>query len=470
MANSAPLLRNLLLAPLRWIRSCKLLLVAPLHLLTSRMASTLVAPTSSRDTLGIGQPLPRAPEHGNCIYLDYQATTPVWPEVAAAAEPYLRLHWGNPSSGHAFGRPCAAAVTEARTQVAALINASADEIMFTSCGSEADNHAIVGVLMREEMRRRAEPLDAARPPPHVVTSNIEHPAIERCLEEFKAAGRLTVAYVPVDGEGRVSAPAVAAAVTPHTILVTVMHSNNEVGSVQPLAEIVKLVRAKKPDVVIHTDAAQSIGKLELDVQQLGVDLLTIVGHKFGAPKGVAALYVAKPLKLPNYVYGGGQEGGRRAGTECVVLLAAMGAAAKIAREQASPLQAHMRMTRDRLATKLVEGLPESSCRINGPFDETQRLPNTLSIGIRGVRSSVLLSRLSEKLAASAGAACHSHAAAISSVLRAMQVPTDYAVGTLRLSTGRHTTVAEVDAAAELIIEETKRQWAEQAETQAKVNS
>ena len=470
MANSAPLLHNLLLAPLRWIHSSKHLFVAPLHLLTSRMASTHVAPTSSRDTLGIGQPLPRAPEHGNCIYLDYQATTPVWPEVAAAAEPYLRLHWGNPSSGHAFGRPCAAAVTEARTQVAALINASADEIMFTSCGSEADNHAIVGVLMREEMRRRAEPLDAARPPPHVVTSNIEHPAIERCLEEFKAAGRLTVAYVPVDGEGRVSAPAVAAAVTPHTILVTVMHSNNEVGSVQPLAEIVKLVRAKKPDVVIHTDAAQSIGKLELDVQQLGVDLLTIVGHKFGAPKGVAALYVAKPLKLPNYMYGGGQEGGRRAGTECVVLLAAMGAAAKIAREQASPLQAHMRMTRDRLATKLVEGLPESSCRINGPSDDSHRLPNTLSIGIRGVRSSLLLSRLSEKLAASAGAACHSHAANISAVLRAMEVPTDYAMGTLRLSTGRHTTVAEVDAAAELIIEETKRQWAEQAETQAKVNS
>ena len=170
------------------------------------------------------------------------------------------------------------------------------------------------------------------------------------------------------------------------------------------------------------------------------------------------------------MYGGGQEGGRRAGTECVVLLAAMGAAAKIAREQASPLQALMRMTRDRLATKLVEGLPVSSCRINGPSDETQRLPNTLSIGIRGVRSSVLLSRLSEKLAASAGAACHSHAAAISSVLRAMQVPTDYAVGTLRLSTGRHTTVAEVDAAAELIIEETKRQWAEQAEAPAKFHS
>lgn len=471
------LLRNLLLtltplqAALRWIHSSKHLFVAPLHLLTSRMASTHVAPTSSRDTLGIGQPLPRAPEHGSCIYLDYQATTPVWPEVAAAAEPYLRLHWGNPSSGHAFGRPCANAVTEARTQVAALINAACvDEIMFTSCGSEADNHAIVGVLMREEMRRRIEPLDAAHPPPHVVTSNIEHPAIERCLEEFKAAGRLTVTYVPVDGEGRVSAPAVAAAVTPHTILVTVMHSNNEVGSVQPLAEIVKLVRAKKPDVVIHTDAAQSIGKLELDVQQLGVDLLTIVGHKFGAPKGVAALYVAKPLKLPNYLYGGGQEGGRRAGTECVVLLAAIGAAAKIAREQASPLQAHMRMTRDRLATKLVEGLPESSCRINGPSDDSLRLPNTLSIGIRGVRSSLLLSRLSEKLAASAGAACHSHAANISAVLRAMEVPTDYAMGTLRLSTGRHTTVAEVDAAAELIIEETKRQWAEQAEAPAKFHS
>ena len=177
----------------------------------------------------IGSPLPRAAEHGSCIYLDYQATSPVWPEVAEAAIPYLTHHWGNPSSGHAFGRPCATAVSHARSAVAQLIGARPDEIIFTGCGSEADNHAILGVIEDHEARQRQRGRGGGAPLPHVVTSNIEHPAITECLEALRAAGRLEVSYVPVDEEGRVAAAAVAAALTEHTVLVTVMHSNNEVG-------------------------------------------------------------------------------------------------------------------------------------------------------------------------------------------------------------------------------------------------
>ena len=408
---------------------------------------------------GIGSALPRAPEHGTCIYLDYQATTPVWPEVAAAATPFLTHHWGNPSSGHAFARPCAAAVKSARTSVAALIGAKDDEIIFTACGSESDNHAIVGALEAEEKRRRAAAGANALPLPHVVASNIEHPAIEQCLEALKNAGRLAVTYVPCDTEGRVAPAGVARACTPQTILVTVMHSNNEVGSVMPITDIAKAAKAAQPSVLVHTDAAQSIGKIDISVDALGVDLLTIVGHKFGAPKGVAALYVRAGTSLPKMLHGGGQEGGRRAGTECVVLVSALGEAARIAREEAAPLRAHMARSRDMLKRLLVEGLPEGATRDNGPADAAHRLPNTLSIGIAGVRSSELLNSLSEQLAASAGAACHSHAAAVSSVLQAMDVPLEYAVGTLRLSTGRHTTEADVRKAAKLIIAEATRQRA-----------
>ena len=420
-----------------------------------------VARPFSSSASGVGVPLPRAPEHGTCIYLDYQATTPVWPEVAAAAEPFLRYHWGNPSSGHAFARPCATAVNGARDTVAELIGASADEILFTGCGSESDNHAIVGALEAEEARRAAAGGGGKRAAlPHVVTSNIEHPAIEQCLESLKRAGRLDVTYVPCDGEGRVSPAAVAAACKPQTILVTIMHSNNEVGSVLPVAEIARAVKAKQPGILVHTDAAQSIGKVDVDVAALHVDLLTVVGHKFGAPKGVAALYIRSGVALPKLLHGGGQESGRRAGTECVVLLSALGEAARIASTEKDAIRAHMVKTRDLLKSLLVEGLPEGTTRDNGPTDPTHRLPNTLSIGLKGVSSGALLNRLSEQLAASAGAACHTNAASVSAVLQAMDVPFEYAVGTLRLSTGRHTTEAEVRDAAKLIIGEAKRQWAE----------
>lgn len=248
------------------------------------LIDTVASPFQTGKT-GIGSPLPRAPEHGGCIYLDYQATTPVWPEVAAAAMPFLTHHWGNPSSGHAFARPCAAAVNSARASVAALIGAKEDEIIFTACGSESDNHAIVGALEAEEERRRSAG-DTSSPLPHVVASNIEHPAIEQCLEALKKVKRLTVTYVPCDGEGRVSTEAVAKACTEQTILVTVMHSNNEVGSVLPIADIAKAVKAARPSILVHTDAAQSIGKvrfLRLKLCFLTRTLLLVLIRPVDAP-------------------------------------------------------------------------------------------------------------------------------------------------------------------------------------------
>mmetsp|Transcript_4579 Transcript_4579/g.9940 ORF Transcript_4579/g.9940 Transcript_4579/m.9940 type:complete len:450 (-) Transcript_4579:359-1708(-) len=400
--------------------------------------------------VGIGSPLPKATEHGHCIYLDYQATTPVWPEVAQAATPYLTLHWGNPSSGHAFGRPCAAAVKTAREKVAMLIGAASSEVLFVSCGSEADNHAIIGALKLEE-QRRATASAQELPLPHVLTSNIEHPAVTACIESLVSEGRVVATFVPADEEGRVSVDGVLAALRPETFLVTLMHSNNEVGSLQPVAEVAAAVRAARPSVLIHTDAAQSVGKVPLDVSSLGVDLLTLVGHKFGAPKGVGALYIKEGLALPNLLHGGSQERGQRAGTECVVLQVALGKAAQIAREELPALSAHMRHTRDLLAARLRADLGEDHVRVNGPADEAHRLPNCLSIGLRGVRAAELLGLLSDQLAASAGAACHTNHASVSAVLQAMNVPLEFAVGTLRLSTGRHSTVEEVDRAADLIV-------------------
>ncbi|KAL1515846.1 hypothetical protein AB1Y20_002461 [Prymnesium parvum] len=363
----------------------------------------------------VGTPLPRAPEHGECIYLPRLPGDD--PDLAGAATP-----------------------SAARVR------------MRCERRGRTDNHAIMA-------RRRAEGA-ASSPLPHVVTSTVEHPAVVECLRFLAAAGRLDVSWVRVDGTGRVCAREVAAAVTPHTILVTIMHSNNEVGAVQPVAEIVRRVRthSARPSALVHTDAAQSAGKLPLDVRELGVDMLTLVGHKLGAPKGVAALYVRRPLRLGSLLHGGAQEGGRRAGTEAVLLLVALGEAARIAREELALASAHMARTRERLAALLVGGLGAATVRVHGPAEASHRLPNTLSIGIKGVRAAELLATLEDRVAASAGAACHSDdPPSVSPVLAAMGVPEEYAIGTLRLSTGRHTTMEEVEKAAALIIAEVKRQ-------------
>ncbi|KXZ56275.1 hypothetical protein GPECTOR_1g240 [Gonium pectorale] len=427
---------------------------------------------------GVGIALPHLTRIG-CIYLDYNATTPIFPEVAREMAPFLYEHFGNPSSGHTYGRACKAAVDTARRRVASLISAQDPaEVHFTACGTESDNWAIYGAVMAARQRQRqaggASSSSSYSPsaPPHVVTSAVEHPAVLVHLEHLQQQGLLTYTAVPVDGEGLVSPSDVAAAVTPATVLVTIMHSNNEVGAVQPIADIADAARAAAAAVggsdgggglLVHTDAAQSTGKVELEVGSLRVDAMTLVGHKFGAPKGVAALYVRRGVQLANYFYGGGQEGGRRAGTENVMQVVGLGAAAELAEAEGPALRSHMAAMAQRLLAAVLRGVrPEDrdKLRLNGPSDASRRLPNTLSLSIRGLNSPLALQRLSEQLAASAGAACHSgDAQSVSAVLRAMKVPVEYAAGTLRLSTGRHTTPQEVDRAAELILAEARRQGA-----------
>ena len=393
--------------------------------------------------------------HDACVYLDYNATTPIFPEVAAAMEPFLWEHFGNPSSGHAFARPCKAAIDKARSQVSDMLGCEPDEVMFTSCGSESDNHAIASAVEHAVVAH-----DIAVP--HVVTCAVEHPAILEYLIAAEASGRLTYTAVGVDESGLVDPTEVAAAVTPDTCLVTVMHANNEVGAVQPVAEVAAAARAAKPNVLIHTDAAQSCGKVPVKVNDLGVDMCTIVGHKIGAPKGVAALYVKRGAPFKKLLHGGGQEGGRRAGTENVLHIVGLGAACALVERESAVLPTHLAAMRDELQATLrreLGGEDGHGVRVNGPDDDAARLPNTLSVGVRGISASVLLGDLADKVAASAGAACHTGeaAASISSVLLAMNVPEEYAVGTLRLSVGRHTTPKDVEKGARLIVAAAKKQ-------------
>lgn len=407
------------------------------------LLATSLAPVlkKRRRRRAVGEPLPKVPGAGSCIYLDVNATCPIYPDVADASAPFFREFWGNPSSPHAYGRPCKAAVTQARQQVATMLNAQPEEVCFCGCGSEADNWSILGAL---------EMLGPARR--HIVTSNIEHPAILRCIESLVKDGKCEATYVPCDEMGYVSVEAVTAAVLPgKTALVTVMLANNEVGSIQDIAAMRAQCKERDPNVLFHTDAAQACGKVDVDVQALGVDLATVVGHKYGAPKGVAALYIRAGVALPSMLKGGGQEAGRRAGTECVPLIVALGEASAIWTEQRHEIEAHMQKMRDTLLQTLRDLLGEKRLRVNGGLlAKKQTLPNTLSVGIAGVEAGKVLAALSETVAASASAACHASHTSVSEVLQAMKVPLEYAKGTLRLSVGRHTTADDIDRAARLI--------------------
>jgi len=367
------------------------------------------------------------------IYLDYNATTPIAPEVAAAMQPTLTELWGNPSSGHVYGRRARAAVEEARAQVAALLGCEPEEILFTGGGSEANNQAIKGVA--EAMRERGEAL---------VTLAIEHPAVLQPCRYLAARG-CRVTFLPVDGHGRVDPEAVRAALTPRTILVTVMHANNEVGTIQPIAEIAAIARER--GVLVHTDAAQSVGKIPTDVRELGVDLLTVAGHKLYAPKGVGALYVRAGVPLPPLIHGAGHERGRRAGTENLPGIVGLGAACALARRERSEAEARLRRLRDRLHEGLAARVP--GLLLNGHPEH--RLPNTLNLSFPGTTGDDLLARTPE-IAASTGSACHSGHTEPSAVLTAMGLPPRRALGAVRLSLGRGTTEAEVDRALSLLAE------------------
>ena len=370
------------------------------------------------------------------IYLDYNATTPVDPAVRDAMLPCLGEFFGNPSSGYLYGRAAREAVIRARQQVATFIGSSPEEITFTSGGSEADNQAIIGTALANADRGR-----------HIITSRIEHPAVTNTCRYLEEKLGFRVSYLPVDGYGLVDPADVRRAISEETVLITIMHANNEVGTIEPIEEIGEAARER--GVLLHTDAAQSCGKIEIDVNRLKADLLTIAGHKLYAPKGIGALYIRRGSRIDPYIHGAGQESGRRAGTENVPYMVGLGTACRIAGESLPETGETLRYLRDRLQAGLEAGLGKDRVRLNGHPEK--RLPNTLNISLRGVAGEELLSSIPE-IAASTGAACHASTTDPSRVLLEMGLERETALGALRLTLGRWSTEAEVDRAVELIVE------------------
>lgn len=372
------------------------------------------------------------------IYLDYNATTPHAPEVIEAMRPYLEVYFGNPSSSSYYGRKTREAIETSRAQVAALLNCNPKEIVFTSGGTESNNYAIRGIANTRKNQGK-----------HIIASRIEHPAVSAVCEKLKSEG-FEITLLPVDSQGLVHIADLENAIRPDTILITLMHANNEVGTIQPIEEVTGLARSC--GITVHTDAAQSAGKILTDVQILGVDLLTVAGHKLYAPKGIGILYIRDGLDIEPLMEGANQEGGRRPGTENVLEIVGLGKACEIARKNLSMNHDHMKNMRDRLENGLRKQIPQ--IRINGHAEK--RLPNTLSISVHGVDASMLLAQIEQKLAISAGAACHSGTVRISHVLQAMDVPEEWAPGTLRLSTGRMTTEEEIDEAVSILVDAVAR--------------
>ncbi len=391
------------------------------------------------------------------IYLDYNATTPVAPEVVEAMLPWLREQFGNASSSHAFGKRAAAAVAHAREQVADMIGAHADEIVFTGCATESNNVAVLGVAGAQDRTASPAPVGArSAAKRHIVISAIEHPAVMAPAISLRERGwRVTI--VPVDVTGRIQIERLEEALGSDTALVSVMHANNEVGTVQPITRIAQLARAR--GIVMHTDAAQSAGKLPLHVDDLGVDLLTLAGHKFYAPKGVGALYVRRGTPIRSVLHGAEQERGLRPGTENVALIVALGAAAalvapSLTQRPGAPAHVNLQMLamRDRLHARLTAAIP--GLLLNGHPDE--RLPNTLHVSFPGVSGRTLLSDAADIVAASVGSACHSEYDAVSGVLAAMGFDAPRAAGAVRLSVGRMTTEEEIDRAADGLVASWRR--------------
>ncbi len=368
----------------------------------------------------------------NRIYLDYNASTPIAPEVADALRPFLSEHYGNPSSLHWAGAPAKAALEKARAQVAGLLGCQAAEIVFTSGGTEANNHAIKGAFF--SLRDKGH---------HIVTAQAEHPAVLQPCRFLQTLGA-KVTFLPVDGTGRVDPDEVRRAITPRTILISVMHANNEVGTLQPLAEIARIARER--GVLFHTDAAQSAGKIPSRVEELGVDLLSLAGHKLYAPKGVGALYMRQGVALEPFLHGAGHEAGRRAGTENVLLNVALGAACELAAAELASRQRRLTQLRDYFHAGL-QGLFGADLHLNG--HPSGRLPNTLNVSFAGRIGSEVLEML-HGVAASTGSACHSGRRELSPVLKAMGVPESVGLGAVRFSLGRGTTPAEIDLVLECL--------------------
>jgi cysteine desulfurase len=373
------------------------------------------------------------------IYLDYNATTPIAPAVREAMLPYLTDVYGNPSSTHAMGRSAHAAIEDARQNVADLVGADPDEIVFTSGGTESNNLAIQGTFLAHLPHVSG----------HVIISAIEHPATTEPVNHLQRMG-IEVSVVPCDSQGLVEPDRVAAHLRRDTRLVSIMHANNEIGVVQPIREIAEICRQR--NLLLHTDAAQSIGKMDVFVDELGVDLLSIAGHKVYAPKGVGALYVRRGVALEPVLHGAGHERGLRPGTENTPYLVALGHAAKLARESADVVRDRMAELRDRLLHRL-QSVMGDRMTLNGAHAD--RLPNTLSLNLPGVIGGEILDAIPE-LCASTGSACHSGATKMSATLEAIGLSPDVAKGTVRLSVGWYTTEDEVDRAAEMLIDAWER--------------
>jgi cysteine desulfurase len=372
----------------------------------------------------------------NRVYLDYNATTPVQPEVLDAMLPYFSAEFGNASSIHTFGQKARAAVETAREQVAALIGARAQEVFFTSGGTESDNHAIFGIV--------GSPANGPKSRPHLITSFVEHEAVLNACQALEKQG-VDVTYLHVDQDGLIDLEDLRSAIRKETVLITIMHANNELGTVEPLEEVGRI--AKDADVYFHTDAVQSAGKIPIDVNQFQLDLLSLSGHKLYAPKGIGALYVRGGTRLRQLLYGGHHQRGMRPGTENVAGIVGLGKAAEIARESLANDAKRLSALRDQLEHGLLHRVPHS--HINGA--RAPRTPNTANLVFPGVEGEALLIALDLKgLACSTGAACSSGAVEPSHVLTAIGLPSEEARASLRFSLGRHTTQADIDFALQVV--------------------
>jgi len=368
------------------------------------------------------------------IYLDYNATTPIAREVAEAMQPYLYGYFGNPSSSHLFGVQAKMAVELARKQVADCLGAQPGEIIFTSGGTEANNQAIRGYGWQHKGQGK-----------HIITSAIEHPAVLEVCHFLEMQG-FSLTILPVDEMGQVNPVDLETAIRDDTVLISIMYANNEVGTIQRIKDLTEI--AKKYQIAFHCDAAQAVGKIPVKVNDLGVDLLSVAGHKLYAPKGIGVLFVREGVELRNLMFGAGHERGKRPGTENVLEMVGLGKACAVAARDLEVNQKKMQELRDLLYFELVEAFGEENLRLNGHPD--QCLPNTLNISIRTVEAHELLNRVNDRLAISAGSACHADQVSISAVLQAMGVPVDWARGALRMSVGRETTAEEIHQAVTIL--------------------
>ena len=363
------------------------------------------------------------------IYLDYNASTPVDSNVLAEMLPYLKEKYGNPSSTHTFGAACRAGIEQARERVAALLGCGAEEVIFTSGATESNNMVIKGIAK------------AAGKGKHFITSRIEHPAVLEPCRHLERFG-YRVSYLPVDRFGMVSPVDLEKAITPDTALVSIMHSNNEVGAIQPITELSRIASSR--NVLFHTDAAQSVGKVRVQVAELGVDFLTVAGHKFYAPKGIGALYIKNGRKLPPLLHGAGHERGLRPGTENAAFIVGLGAAAMLA----APLIETEGPRQMKLGKRLFQGLQKAGLKVHLNGHPEKKLPNTWNLSFEGFTATDVMDALGQEFAVSPGAACHGDLVEPSHVLAAMGIDTALARGAIRFSLGRETTGADIDAVEE----------------------